>query len=261
MSTLPRWDMTTVYPSLSSKEFKAAIADYKKQVASLERFFNKQLDAASPKSPAKDLAPLVGEAVKRINRILTLSGTIGPYVYSFVSTNSRDQEAMRALSELEQAGVPMDKLIVRFRSWLGRIEPKLDKVLAANKLAAEHAFTLHEAARQSHYQMSDDLEGLASELSLSGGNAFGKLQGTVTSQMSIDFELDGKMQKLPMTAIINLRSHPDESVRHRAYDAENQAWETVKETLAACMNGVKGEVNTLNKQRGRKDPVEPALDN
>ncbi len=260
MSTLPRWDMTTVYPSLSSKEFKAAFADYKKQVASLERFFQKELDAAGPKTPVKDLARLVGEAIKRINRILTLSATIRPYVYSFVSTNSRDQEAMRALSELEQAGLPMDKLMTRFRSLLGRIEPKLDKVIAANKLAAEHAFTLREAARQSRFQMSDELEGLASELSLSGGNAFGKLQGTVTSQMTVDFELDGRMQKLPMTALINLRSHPDESVRHRAYDAENQAWETVRETLAACMNGVKGEVGTLDKRRGRKDAVEPALD-
>ena len=85
------------------------------------------------------------------------------------------------------------------------------------------------------------MEGLASELSLSGGNAFEKLQGTVTSQLTVDFELDGKTQKMPMPALINLRSHPDEGTRHRAYDAENKAWESVKETLAACMNGVKGE--------------------
>jgi pepF/M3 family oligoendopeptidase len=97
-------------------------------------------------------------------------------------------------------------------------------------------------------------------LTLSGGNAFEKLQGTVTSQLSVDFELDGKTQKLPMPALINLRSHPDESVRHRAYDAENQAWESVKETLAACLNGVKGEANTLNKRRGREDALHSALD-
>ena len=76
-------------------------------------------------------------------------------------------------------------------------------------------------------------EGLAAELNLSGGNAWGKLQGTVTSQLSVDFELDGKLQKLPMPALINLRSHPDEDVRRRAYDAENKAWESVQETLAA----------------------------
>jgi oligoendopeptidase F len=72
--------------------------------------------------------------------------------------------------------------------------------------------------------------------------------------------MDGQVKKLPITALINLRSHPDESVRHRGYDAENKIWESVQETLAACMNGVKGEANTLNKRRGRKDALHSALD-
>ena len=86
----------------------------------------------------------------------------------------------------------------------------------------------------------------------------GKLQGTITSQLSVDFELDGKIQKLPMPALINLRSHPDEPTRRRGYEAENIAWEEVKETLAACMNGVKGEALTLNKKRRREDAVHAA---
>jgi oligoendopeptidase F len=260
MSTPPRWDMSSVYPSLASDEFKAAVASYKKQVASLEKFFDKELAAAGPKTPAKELAPIVGGAINRINRILTLSSTIVPYIYAFVSTDSRNQEALRVQSEFEQASLPMDKLFVRFRSWLGRIEPKLEKITTRNEVAAAHAFMLREAAEQSRYQMSDDQEALAAELSLSGGNAFEKLQGTVTSQLSVEFELDGKTQKLPMPALINLRSHPDENTRHRAYDAENKAWESVKETLAACMNGVKGEAHTLNERRGRKDAVHSALD-
>ena len=108
--------------------------------------------------------------------------------------------------------------------------------------------------------MSETEEMLAAELTLSGGNAFGKLQGTLTSQMTVDFELDGKVQKLPMPALINLRSHPDESVRRRGYEAENQAWEGVKETLAACLNGVKGETLTLDKKRGREDAVHASID-
>jgi oligoendopeptidase F len=260
MSTPPRWDLSNVYPSLESKEFKAAVKDYKDQVASLEKFFDKKLRKAGPKTPAKKLAPLAGEALDRINRIQTLSGTIVPFIYAYVSTDSRDQAAMRAMSEFEQASLPMDKNFVRFRSWLGRISPKIDKIAQKDKTAEAHAFMLKESAEQSRYQMSDEQEGLASELSLSGGNAFEKLQGTVTSQLSVDFELDGKMQKMPMPALINLRSHPDENTRRRAYEAENKAWESVKETLAACMNGVKGQANTLNKRRGRKDAVHSALE-
>ena len=260
MSTPPRWDMSNIYPSLESKEFAAAVKDYKRQAASFKNFFDKKLSKAGPKTKAKELAPLMGQAITRLNKIQTLSDTLGPFIYAYVTTDSRNQAAMKALSEFEQAGLPMDKAFTRFRSWLGRIEPKLDKVITKNKIASAHAFFLKESAEQSKYQMSDEQEGLASELSLSGGNAFEKLQGTVTSQLTVDFELEGKTQKMPMPALINLRSHPDESTRHRAYDAENIAWESVKETLAACMNGVKGQASVLNKRRGRKDAIQPALD-
>jgi len=256
----PRWDLSNVYPSLESKEFKAAVDDYKKQVAALERFFRNKLDKADAKTKVADLAVLVGKAIDQINSIQTLSATIVPFIYSYVTTNSRDQVAKKALSEFEQASLPMDKLMTRFKAWLGRAAPKLRKIVELNKSAAAHAFMLKEAAEQSRYLMSEPEEALAAELSLSGGNAFGKLQGTLTSQLSVDFELDGKTEKLPMPALINLRSHPDEPTRRRAYEAENQAWEEVKETLAACLNGVKGEANTLNKKRGRRDAIHSSLE-
>ena len=256
----PRWDLTNVYPSLESDEFKAAIDDYKKQVATFEKFFKTKLKKADSKTKARELAPLVGKAIDQINKIQTLSATIVPFIYSYVTTDSRNKVATKTLSEYEQASLPMNQLLTQFTAWLGTIAPKLDKVISNNDSAAAHEFMLREAAEQSKYLMSDEEEALAAELSLSGGNAFEKLQGTVTSQLSVDFELDGKTEKMPMPALINLRSHPDEATRHRAYDAENQAWETVKETLAACLNGVKGEANTLNKKRGRKDAIHSSLD-
>ena len=256
----PRWDLSNVYPSLESNEFKAAVEDYKKQVATLAKFFKNKLCKTDAKTKAKDLAPLVGKAIDQINRIQTLSFTIVPFIYSYVTTDSRDKVAMKTLSEFEQASLPMNQLMTQFTAWLGKIAPKLDKVVANNQSAAAHAFMLREAAEQSKYLMSDAEEALAAELSLSGGNAFGKLQGTVTSQLSVDFELEGKTEKLPMPALINLRSHPEEDTRRRAYEAENKAWEGVKETLAACLNGVKGETNTLDKKRGRKDAIHASLD-
>jgi pepF/M3 family oligoendopeptidase len=256
----PRWDLTNVYPSLESKEFNAAVADYKKQIAALEKFYKNKLSKAGEKSKAKDLAPLVGEAIDRINKIQTLSSTIFPYIYSFVTTDSRNKPAMKILSEMEQASLPMSQLQTQFTAWLGKISSKLVDVSKLNKSAKEHAFMLKEAAEQSKYLMSEAEENLASELSLSGGNAFGKLQGTVTSQLSVDFELDGKVEKMPMPALINLRGHADESVRRRGYEAENIAWEGVKEVLAACLNGVKGEANTLNRKRGRKDAIHSSID-
>jgi pepF/M3 family oligoendopeptidase len=256
----PRWDLTNVYPSLESKEFQDAVKNYQGLLDKFEKFYKSKISKASAKIPAKELGSLLGKSVDQFNAIFELSGTIEAYIYSFISTNSRDKTAMRLYSELEQIQVQQSKLITQFRAWVGKLGDKLDKAIETNLSAKAHAFTLKETRDQAKYMMSEAEEILAAELSLSGGNAFGKLQGTVTSQLTVDFELDGKTQKLPMPALINLRSHPDEDTRRRGYEAENKAWEGVKETLAACLNGVKGETNTLYKRRGRKDALHSAID-
>lgn len=256
----PRWDLTNVYPSLESKEFKTAVEAFKTQVTDLGDYFIEVVSRTDADTPPKELGLIVGEVVDRFNTAYTLTGTIEPYIYSFVSTDSHDKIATRALSEFEQASLPLRNLEVQLKAWLGKVAPMLDASLEHSASAKAHAFMLKEAAEQSKYLMSEAEEGLAAELSLSGGNAWGKLQGTVTSQLSVDFELDGQAQKLPMPALINLRSHPDEATRRRAYESENAAWDSVRETLAACLNGVKGEAVTLNKRRGREDALHSALD-
>ena len=92
----PRWDLSNVYPSLESKEFKAAVEDYKKHVSALEKFFKNRLSKANAKSKAKELAPLVGKAIDQINKIQVLSATIAPFIYSYVTTDSRDKVAKKA---------------------------------------------------------------------------------------------------------------------------------------------------------------------
>jgi oligoendopeptidase F len=260
MTTPPRWDLTNVYPSLDSKKFEASVRKVKKQIDELEDFFAKRVDKTTAKTPVRKLAGLAGEAIDRFNALSEQAGTINAYIYSFVSTDSHDKLAMKKLSEFEQIGVRMQNLNTRFRAWAGKLSPVMNKVISANPTAKAHAFTLKEAARQSKFMMSGPEEALAAELNLSGANAWEKLQGTVTSQLTVEFELDGEVKKLPTPALINLHSHPDESVRRRAYEAEMKAWESVRETLAGAMNGVKGTANTLNARRGRTDALHAPID-
>jgi len=259
-NSIPRWDLTNVYPSLDSKEFKNAIKKYKTELDELEAFYKKTSKADSKADPKK-LGKLLGEFVDRKNDLLELSTTIFYYIYSFISTDSHNKDAMREMSEFEKMSVKARVLNTKFRAWIGKLgKAVIKKAAKTNESVKAHEFSLLEDAEQSIYLMSEIEEALAAELTLSGGNAFEKLQGTVTSQLAVDFEMDGETKKMPMTALINLRAHADEDVRHRAYDAENKAWEGVKETLTACMNGVKGETLILDQKRGREDSVHASID-
>ncbi len=258
--TAPRWDLSNVYPSLESEEFTSAAAELRLQIQELESYFDETVEKTDKSIPPDHLGEIIGGLVDRFNAAYTLSGTMEAFIFSYVSTDSRNKTALRRQSEFEMLSLPLKKLELRLKAWLGKIEPSLGEALEHGGTAKAHAFLLKETARQSRFMMSREEETLAAELNLSGGNAWNKLQGTVTSQLTVDFELDGKVHKLPMPELINLRSHPDGETRRRAYEAENAAWDSTRETLAACLNGVKGEVITLNKRRGRKNALEPALD-
>ena len=263
---LPHWDLSNVYPDLESKEFNQDVGQLKAQLDELDSYMGDHHIARAGAKPADsaELAKTTSGYLDRMNDLLRLYGTLEAYVYGFFSTDSYNTTAKRIMSELEMLGVRLERQDVLFRGWIGMVTEDPDalpRALEHEGSAREHAFYLQETAEQSRYLMSEAEETLASELSLSGGTAWEKLQGVVTSQVKAAFEREGKIEDLPITVIRNLRrSDPDEAVRRRAYEVELDAWERVREPLAACLNGVKGSVITLYKRRGRTDPLHETLD-
>ena len=108
--------------------------------------------------------------------------------------------------------------------------------------------------------MAEDEESLAAELSLSGAIAWAKLQGVIVSQLKAEMEIDGELKELSLSMLSTYMSDPDERVRENAYKASEKTLASAREPLAACLNGIKGYVNTLNVRRGREDALHDSLD-
>jgi pepF/M3 family oligoendopeptidase len=259
---LPHWDLSNVYPGLDTDHFQRDVDELNRQLDELDVFLDAhQIARGNPLLEPPALQAAVEGYLERTNTVLELSGRLGAYVRAFVTTDSYNTTARRWLSRLEQSSVRLRQQGTRFDGWLGDNAAGLPALLAQPGPAQEHAFVLQETAEQSRYLMSETEEALAAELSLSGPNAWGKLQGTVSSQLSVPFERDGRREMLPIAALQNISWHdPSEDVRKRAYTAELAAWETVREPLAACLNGVKGANDTLNRRRGRTDALHTSLD-
>lgn len=258
--TPPHWDLSNVYPGLDSPILLDDIEWVKETTKELETLYQEELAGINPSQSPEVINEALSGMVDQMNALMEKATTIKFYIHSFVSTDSFNQQAMRMESQFDQAVVEIEKVIVQLAAWVGQFKEQLPDILALGHSAGEHAFPIQEMAEQSQYLMSEKEEFLAKELSLSGSMAWSKLQGIVTSQKTVEFELDGEIKALPMPALINLHSHPDEEVRHRAYETELDTWETIKEPLAACMNGIKGWVNVLNNRRGREDALHAPLD-
>ena len=261
MTTPPRWDLSNLYLSLDDPLLAKDIETVQNAIQKATMFFEADLlPLLGPLTAPEAISPALGSYVELMNELELRAGRIFSFLGAIISTDSFNKEAEQLNSRMEITMLPLQNLSVRVNTWLGALGGRLEEALEIPGTAHEHAFRLLEMARESRYLMSEPEEVLANELTLSGGSAWGNLQGVLTSQKSVVFELNGEEQSLPLPALINLRSHPEAAVREAAYKLEQRTFDEMKEPLAACLNGVKGEVVTLDRKRGREDCLQSSLE-
>jgi pepF/M3 family oligoendopeptidase len=258
VNTLPHWDMSMVYPGLESAEFERGLREATRSIDELVQFFDDRSIGHRQPTPLDDATLQTLETVlEHFNGVLEEVGTLRAYIQSFVSTDSRNTRAHAKLSELEQALAKLSLLRTRLTAWIGSLD--VEEAVERSGLAREHAFVLRKSKQQAAHLMSSDEEALAAELDLSSRIAWEKLYGTFSSQLTVDVKLKGRRQTLPMSAVRNLAYDPNREVRQSAYEAELAAWERAAVPIAAALNSIKGQVNTLSKRRHWDSPLEAAL--
>jgi pepF/M3 family oligoendopeptidase len=260
---LPRWDLTPFFPSLGSRELAAAheglVADIGRLVALYDHHGVRNL-ADRPPGAALDAADVAAfdEVLGATNDVQEQVRLVTAYLHGFISTDAHDDEATALQSRLQPHLARLRTLGTRFSAWVADLGA--EPLIAASSDAAAHAWPLRKAERAAQRQMTESEEDLAAELNLSGGTAWARLHGDVTSRLAGTVERpDGTVDVLPITVVRNLAGDPDAGVRRAAYEGELAAWETVAVPLAAAYNGVKGEAVVLNRRRGWPDALEPAL--
>jgi len=257
-SSLPRWDMTPVYPGLASPEFDQGFAHFARQVSELVELFDSHGIGARPAGTLVSSVVHSFETVtERMNTVLAASMTLGAYLNCFVTTNTQDTLAQARYSEFQQHEARLSLLDTRYAAWIGSLD--VQDLLARSHLARDHTYMLHKASIQARHLMSPAEEDLACELELSSGACWEKLHSDVTSQIVVPLEVHGERMELPMSRVRNFADDPDREVRRRAYEAELAAWKKAAVPLAAAMNGIKGEVNTLARRRGWASPLDASL--
>ncbi len=113
-------------------------------------------------------------------------------------------------------------------------------------LIHEHQYYLSRMKKEASHLLSDDMELLISQLQQTGSNAWADLHNKTLSDVSV--EIGGKSYPLP--AARNFAFDHDAAIRKEAYEKELDAYKQVDTIAASVLNGIKGEVLTINKWRG-----------
>jgi oligoendopeptidase F len=245
---LPHWDMTTIFPSLSSPEFEAAFSAIVASIDDLNALFDRHNVAQHDPVPLDNATLLAfDDVLQHWNAFLENYRTISAYIHSFLSIDTRDNLAQTRVSELEGQSVRVTLLGNRFTAWVGSLD--VEALISRSKQAAEHAYFLHRTQESARHMMSPAEETLAAELHPSGGGGWEKLHSSYTSQITVPIESPTGATILPMSMVRHLAFDPDRDVRRRAYEAEIAAWKRSEVPVAAALNGVKGETITLSSKR------------
>ncbi len=258
MAEMPEWDMSTVFPSLDSPEFKAAFAKAKSGIDELGPLFDRHAVRRRETSTVQpEDVTAFEEVIASLNRLSELCSTVGSYVRMFVATNAAHDLAQSLISEFRVVVIPLGQYEARFVAWVGSMD--VESLLAASAVAREHEFVVRQAAIRAGHQMSPAEEELAIALAPTGLSGWARLHNDMTSLLTVAITLDGEQKVLAMSEVRGLANSPDAETRRTAYEAELQAWKGMEVPLAAALNGIKGFQRTLRDRRRWSDDVEPTL--
>ncbi|MBF8437064.1 M3 family oligoendopeptidase [Halanaerobiaceae bacterium Z-7014] len=250
-----RWSLEKLFPAIDSDEFK-----------NTRKEFSAKLESLSGWEPAEDKSnqEIAEEFIENMQEFYRLMTLLMAYLQLKVSVDARNQQALKLIDELEKEAVKITAPRVKFMLWLKEIisdEKTVSGFVAGSDLLEEHQFVLEELLEESQYLLSENEEVLVAEMKRTGSSAWTKLQQKLTSTLMVDIELDGEEQELPLSVVRNLYFKADPEVRKTAYEAELAAYDKIDESVAAALNGIKGEVLTVTEKRGFDEPLDETLVN
>ena len=256
--TLPRWDMTPIFPSLSSPEFEAEFKGALDAIGELStQFDHVSVRRRAASDVDAEFVAAFEAVIHSLNDLLRRLETLSSYIGCFVTTDANDELAKARESEMETRTVALGQLETRLVAWVGSSD--IEALLNQSQVARDHEFWVRRAAQLASHQMSAEEENLAASLRPMGLNGWAKLHGNMTALLSVDVEVEGERKALPMSTIRALSNDANRATREAAYVAELASWQTVAMPLASALNGIKGFQREVRARRGYMDDVEPTL--
>jgi oligoendopeptidase F len=256
---LPRWSVADVHESLTARSFTDALERAGAELTRVEALFEQHgVRGVESRPVTPDDGEAADEVLDAFNDVSEQLQVLWATIYATVATDSRDEPAQALLSEVSVLDARTAPLLARLAVWVESLD--VGELAGVSERVREHAGPLTRLAARAEHQMSEAEEGLYAELATTGSSAWSRLMRDVTSQLTAPVRFpDGHEETLAMPAVRGLASHPDPLVRRAAYDAELAAWPTVATPVAAALNAIKGEANTVNQRRRWASPLDASL--
>lgn len=170
--TLPRWDVSDLFPSLTSREFIAAMERIDAEMSRAEALFDRyDIRAVTTRTVGADDASAIEAALQALNGAMEEIQVLAAFVYATVTTDSTNEAAQAALGRLTRTDSRTQPLRARLADWVASLGA--NDLATISESANEHLGPLNRLSQRARHQMSESEEGLYAELAVTGSSVWG----------------------------------------------------------------------------------------
>jgi pepF/M3 family oligoendopeptidase len=246
-----RWDLSALYSGFDSDEFEKDVSVLDEGIKEYEKFLSSLNDE--------------GESVSKLKRYVEMRNDIGllhsklsDFSELSFSVNTNDQAAFSWMEKFEKKISDIEVLDARFAMWVSRIDD-IEGLKNSDPVIKEHSFHLDEMISKARHSLDDACEKIVGKMKATGSSAWGSLHGVLTSSLLVEMENEGKLESIPVSSVRSMAYDSEQNKRKSAYEAELKAYRKIEKSIAASLNGIKGEVITVAELRGYDSPLDMTL--
>ncbi|NJM35276.1 MAG: M3 family oligoendopeptidase, partial [Rhodomicrobium sp.] len=245
LGEIPGWNLADLYPSTGSAELKR---DLQKAAELADRFAGRYQGKLAAIAASDGAAGLFA-CLKDFEAIQDVIGRIGSFAYLNYVIKVDDPARAKFFGDIQEKLTNIGAKLLFFSLEINRIDDALIERLMGEAPLDHFRPWLTEVRKEKPYQLSDDLERLFHEKSITGQGGWGRLFSETMA--ALRFEIEG--EALPLEPALNYMLHPDEAMRHTAADALTKVFKANLPLFTLITNVLSKDMEIANRWRGFKD--------
>lgn len=245
-STLPRWNLTDLYPAPDSPELTRDLKIAAELAIAFENKWKGKLEAEVSKPQGGNFA----DAITEFEQLEELLGRIYSYAGLLYADDTSSPINAKLYGDVSQKLTDASTHLIFFSLELNRIDDSLlDKAIETNPAIGHYKPWLVDLRKDKPYQLDDKIEALFHEKSVTGFGAWNRLFDETMS--GLRFTIDG--EELPIEPVLTMLQDVDGAARKKASDALSKTFGENLRLFTLITNTLTKDKEISDRWRGFED--------
>jgi len=215
LGPLPEWSLADLYPSMDSPIYARDLERAAAECKAFAQCYRGKLSALAEADLANPNSARIAEAVARYEALEDLLGRITSYAGLVYYGDTSDPVRAKFFGDTQEKITAASTDLLFFQLELNRLDDEVVEKLAAEVPLAHYRPWLEDIRKEKPYELSDDVERLFHEKTVTGSSAFNRLFDETIG--ALRFKVRG--EELGLEPVLNLLQDGDAHVRKEAADA------------------------------------------